>query len=360
MRIDQIVVSAAPGDAVTNSALEYRSLLRAAIGQSDVFALHVDGALAGDVFELPYFEKGLEIPRGPDDIVIFHASIGAPDVFAWLLGRTERLVLVYHNVSPASAYREYDPAFAGLLESGRRDIARLKNQVVLALTPSEYNAAELRVMGYRNVNVVPLVIDVARLSGLPQDAGTSEWLQTLAGPVLLYVGQLLPHKNPDFLLRAFHVLSTYLQPECHLVLAGASRSPRYQERFDRFLRELNVSNVHALGPVADDTLATLYRGAALFVTASSHEGFCVPPVEAMAFDIPVVARAFGALPETIDCAGVVIPDDAGPLLFAEAAHHVLRDDLLRRELVESGRIRSRTFRPEVARARFLRQIVKLF
>lgn len=359
MRIDQIVVSAAPGDAVTNSALEYQSLLRS-IGPSDIFALHVDSALSNAIFELPRFEERVVVPRGPDDVIIFHASIGAPEVFAWLSARTERLVLVYHNVSPAFAYREYDPAFAGLLESGRRDIARLRSQVVLTLTPSAYNAAELSAMGYRNVSVVPLVIDVEKLSRLPPDSPAEAWLKSLPGPVLLYVGQLLPHKNPDFLLRAFHVLSTYLEPETHLILAGASRSPRYRERFDNFARELNVSNVHALGSVTDAVLATLYRRADLFVTASSHEGFCVPPVEAMAFNVPVVARSCGALPETIDRAGVLVPADEGPLLFAEVAHHVLSDRTLREDLVQRGQLRSEIFRPDLARASFLRQLATLF
>jgi len=95
------------------------------------------------------------------------------------------------------------------------------------------------------------------------------------------------------------------------------------------------------------------------VTASSHEGFCVPLVEAMAFGVPVVARACGAIPETLDGAGLAVPGDAGPLLFAEAVHEVLTNGTLRDDLVRRGQGRLDHFRPGSARSTFLRHILSV-
>jgi glycosyltransferase involved in cell wall biosynthesis len=359
MQVNQIVVSAAPGDAVTNSALEYRSLLRR-IGPSEIFAQHVDPDLAGDVHQLSsfhHFDRGARRPT--DDLILFHGSIGAPEVFSFVMGRPERIVLVYHNVSPAPMYRAYDPAFAGLLETGRRDIARLAGKVAMALAPSAYNAMELVTMGYRDVRIVPLVVDVDRLRALPPDADVASWLDDIEGPVLLYVGQLMPHKQPERLLQAFHALSTYLRPDAHLVLAGASRSAAYLRRFETYSRELNLPHLHVLGPVSDAALATLYRRTDVLVSTSSHEGFWVSPVEAMAFDVPVVARGCAAIPETVGDAGVLIPPEAGCLLFAEAVNEVLSNESLRADLVVRGRRRIESFRPDDARATFLRQILSV-
>jgi glycosyltransferase involved in cell wall biosynthesis len=359
MQINQIVVSAAPGDAVTNSALAYREVLRR-IGPSEVFAQHVDPALHGDVHHLATFQQFDRGGRRPaDDVIIFHGSIGAPEVFSFLMGRPERIVLVYHNVSPASAYQPYDPAFAGLLETGRRDIARMATRVEMALAPSAYNAFELVAMGYRDVRISPLIVDVHRMWATTPDPKTERWLSKIDGPVLLYVGQLLPHKRPELLLKTFHVLSTFLQPDAHLVLVGASRSPGYRLRFDTFMRDLNLRNLHVMGSVKDAELAAFLQRADAFVTASEHEGFCVPLLEAMAFDIPVVARACAAIPETLDGAGIAIPATAGPLLFAEAINEVLDSAPLRRQLVELGRKRLVEFEPDEARSTFLRHLLSV-
>ena len=58
------------------------------------------------------------------------------------------------------------------------------------------------------------------------------------------------------------------------------------------------------GPVPDDELAAYYRHAHAYVSLSEHEGFCAPLVEAMAMDVPVLAYAAAAVPETLGGAGV--------------------------------------------------------
>src|SRR5260370_555926 len=69
--------------------------------------------------------------------------------------------------------------------------------------------------------------------------------------------------------------------------------------------------------VTDSQVAARYANAAVFATASEHEGFCVPLVEAMAFDLPVVAYAAAAVPETAGGAALLL-DDRDPLLWAAA------------------------------------------
>ena len=86
-------------------------------------------------------------------------------------------------------------------------------------------------------------------------------------------------------------------------------------------------------------MATLYRAAAVYATASAHEGLALPPLEAMSFGVPVVAIGTGAIPETLGGAGLVLPADAGPVLLAEALVEVLSNGELRDGLVARGRER---------------------
>ncbi len=357
MQIHQVLVTASPGDAITNSALELRALLRR-VGASEVFARYIHPDLAGDVQLLDNYGRR-DHRSGKDDLLLFHASIGEPKVFNFICERPERIVLVYHNISPAAPFLPYDPAFAGLLEAGRQELAALRDRVVLALADSQFNADELLALGYRDVRVSRLIIDVDRLRRLEPDPQTTAWLEEIEGPVLLFVGQLLPHKRPDLLLKAFHVLVTYLVPSAHLLLVGANRLPGYAQALEQFRRELNLGAASFRGGLPLDAWAAHYRRADAFVTASEHEGFLVPIVEAMAFGVPVVARAHAAIPETLGGAGVLLPSEEDPVLMAEALAEVLTNQPLRTELIARGDRRLEDFDPDRARTAMLDHLLSV-
>lgn len=344
-RIHQVVVSAAPGDAITNAALDLREGLRR-YGPSEIFSAFIDPALAGEAHPLDDFPRR----AAGADLVVLHASIGEPVVSAFLERRREPLGVVYHNISPAAAFEPWAPAFAALLTEGRRELAELAGRARVAVAVSELNAADLRAMGFSRVQVVPLVVDPAALTGTEPDPSTAAQLDGLDGPVVLYVGQLLPHKRVDWLVSAYHALVTHLVPEARLVLVGADRLPGYGAALRRLVAELNLTRAHLMGPVSQPSLVAAYRRAQVFVTASEHEGFCVPLLEAMAFSVPVVARRFGAVPETLGGAGLLLAPEDGPLVGAEAMAAVAAGGELAAALVERGRRRLGALDPEGARS----------
>ena len=97
------------------------------------------------------------------------------------------------------------------------------------------------------------------------------------------------------------------------------------------------------GPVSDEELAVYYRHAAVYLSMSEHEGFCVPLLEAMAADVPILAYAAGAVPDTLGGAGVQFaPKDleyAAELLGSLAFDDQLRHDVIagqRRRLLDFG------------------------
>jgi len=355
MDIHQVLVTAAPGDAISNSAFEIRALLRRDGRPSNVYARFIDPALGGQVRPLTALGPGRA-----DDVILYHASIGQAEVTQFLLERPERLALLYHNMSPAEPFEAYDPGFANLLELGRRELERLRDRVVLPLAVSCFNARDLESHGYRNVGVAPLIVDPSWLLSVPPHPETVAWQRKVPGPVLLFVGQLLPHKQPHVLLQAFHALCTYLLPEAHLFLVGAPRLPRYKECLQFFIEELNLTHCGIIrSPVTEAELAAYYRRADAVVTLSEHEGFCVPLLEAMAFEKPILARAAAAIPETLEDAGLMIGGDDGALVAAEAMLEILTNDVLRADLVERGRRRLRHFHPDNARAILLDHLATL-
>ena len=101
------------------------------------------------------------------------------------------------------------------------------------------------------------------------------------------------------------------------------------------------------GPVPDEDLAAFYRWADVYVSLSEHEGFCVPLVEAMAADVPVLAYAAGAVPETLGGAGVLFaPKDLE--FAAEMLGMLVYDRPVRERVIEGQRRRAARFRAALA------------
>jgi glycosyltransferase involved in cell wall biosynthesis len=343
--VHQVLAAAAPGDATTNAALDLRRVLGSK-GRSEVFAAHLAPELTGRVHPLSDFGR----VAGRADRLVVHVSIGEPRVTSFLAERSEPLSILYHNITPAPAFAPWDPDFARLLDEGRRWLAGLAGRAQVAVAVSEFSASELRSLGFGKVVVAPLPIDPRRLATTVPDLLWSVRLAGLDGPAILHVGQVLPHKRLDWLIMAYHALVTHLMPEVHLVVVGAERQARFAGAVRHLVADLNLPRVHLLGPVAQSVLVAAYRRARVFATASEHEGYCVPLLEAMAFDVPVVARAFGAVPETLGGAGLLLPPGDGPLVAAEALACLLNEAGAREEAVARGRERVEALSPGAARS----------
>ena len=82
--------------------------------------------------------------------------------------------------------------------------------------------------------------------------------------------------------------------------------PRYYDMVRALIGEYQMPADRFIftGPVPDEDLATYYRTARVYISLSEHEGFCVPLLEAMAADVPVLAYASTAVPDTLGGAGV--------------------------------------------------------
>jgi glycosyltransferase involved in cell wall biosynthesis len=352
--IHQVLAAAAPGDAITNAAIEFRELLKLA-APSEIYARHVAPELSSEVRPLRDFSH-----RDKRGVLLYHASIGEPAVTAFLHSRREPLVLVYHNITPSHYFEPWDVAFAELLALGRREVHGLSERTSMAIAASAYNAVELEGMGYRDIRVIPPVINPRRLVELAPEPTMLNYLDTvLKVPFVLFVGQLVPHKRPELLVQAMHIARTYLGLQACCLLVGPQRFPRYTAAIVDEVHQLNLSTVHLVGGIPDASLAATFRRARAMVTASEHEGFCVPLLEAMAFGVPVIARACAAIPEVVGDGGLLLPSNAEPELIAEAIESVVDDDKLRADLSARGLERVEHFDETAARSALLTALAEV-
>lgn len=336
MRIDQVVVGAREGDAITQIAMNMQSVL-AGFGTAGLFARFIDPSVAGRVEPLSAMAERVQ----SSDIVVFHASIGDGEVWDQIEAHPGRVWIVYHNITPAELFAD-DPAFMALLVQGREQLAALVPRVERVLTVSEFNRADLATFGVLDVEVLSGMIDPYRLERQPADLTFGRSVEHRApGPMVLFAGQLMPHKRPELLISALHLLVSHSDPNITLVLAGHHPSASFARSVAGFIAQLGLSDrVWLTGGLTDVQLAEIYRRADVMVTASQHEGLCLPVVEAMAMSVPVVSSAHAALPETVGPCGIVVPEDE-PEWYAEAILMALEPER-RARLTLNGRARARS------------------
>lgn len=158
---------------------------------------------------------------------------------------------------------------------------------------------------------------------------------------VLYVGNIKPHKNLVRLIEAFARLRQGPLEDLRLLIIGdeISKLPALRRAVHRLKLH---KHVRFLGYQPDETLAVLYRLAALFVFPSLYEGFGLPPLEAMASGTPVVTSNVSSLPEvTGDAAVLVDPYDVESI--AEGMSRVLSDPALAAAMRRKGAARAREF-----------------
>jgi L-malate glycosyltransferase len=349
MIINQWVPAAHRGDAIGDSAQRVRDLLRGLGHESELYALSIDDDLKGDV--RPFNEPGAR--RG--ELTIFHYAL--PSAMTEAFGSlSSGRVLQYHNVTPARYFAPYDAALFRLAALGRQELATLVGRTDLALGDSEYNRQELESLGFDRTGVFPIAVDIARVTRRVHSPALEQILDD--GLVnFLFVGRIAPNKKIEDHIRLAEVYKRYIDAYYRFIFVGRyDVVPRYYSMIRGLMSEFRLLNERFVftGPVPDEELAVYYRHAAVYISLSEHEGFCVPLVEAMAADVPVLAYSAAAVPGTLGGAGVQFaPKDleqAAELLGALAF-----DDGLRSRIIEGQRHRLTDF----GDARITRELIAL-
>lgn len=338
MIVNQWVPAAHRGDAIGDSARRVRGLLRGLGHQSEIYAMTMDDDLRGDV--LPWTDSSAK--RG--DLTIFHFALVSP-MTAEFARLPRGRVLQYHNVTPAHFFAPYDANIFRLAALSREDLRTLVGHTDIALGDSEYNRQELADLGFTNTGVFPIAVDTERITNAPR-VPSLEFLLT-DGPLLnfLFVGRIAPNKKIEDHIRMAEHYKRYVDTAYRFIFVGKTDAiPRYYNTIRKLVNEYEMLEDRFIftGPVPDADLATYYRTAHVYVSLSEHEGFCVPLLEAMAADVPVLAYSCTAVPDTLGGAGVQFaPKDLE--YAAELLGELAYNDTLRAQVIAGQRARLNDF-----------------
>ena len=339
--IHQVLPNLAYGDAISNQALFIRDTLRAEGYRSNIYVRYVDPRVAHECIVFAPEEIG------ESSGIIYHHSIGT-ELTPHVVAHRGPKFLIYHNITPAEFFEPSSPDFAQILRGRRAELLHLAPHFAKSAGVSAFNAAELRERGFNEPMVLPIAVDPARWN-VPPDAGLMEQLGD-GRTNILFVGRIAPNKKQDDLIHAFQRFLV-ADPSARLILVGPAEQG---DPYAAHLRGIIESNglgesVIMSGHINDSQLAAYYRTAHLFWSMSEHEGFCVPLVEAMWFDIPILAYRSTAVPETLGDAALMFTDKGDLHAVAAIASLLLSDRTLRQRLINAQRRRRAQFLSEQIR-----------
>ncbi|WFT80313.1 glycosyltransferase [Methylobacterium sp. CB376] len=310
--------------------------------RSEIYVQHRDDRLSD---RLNLIE---EIDANPDDILLVHHSMGH-DLLPLIEAIDCKKILVYHNITPPEFF-EPGGALRHYAALGLHQLQDLRRFAPVAIADSAFNAAELVRRGYDSPVVIPLLRDFTEIRTRP----FNQRLQQLSEPryQLLFVGRICANKGQIHLVDFMKRYRDAFDHPLFLTLVGhRGDGERYA---DDLLREIARSGlqdrVQVTGHVSEEDLYGHYRTADAYVSFSEHEGFGVPLLEAMAFDLPVLAFDTAAIGGTLGTAGIRLATTS-PEELAAGLRRLFTDGPYRRAVKRAQRRRLQDFaRDTVAQA----------
>ena len=336
-------------DAVGNLCLGlYRMLRQHQVGVQ-LFAENFDLAM-NDVIDR---REDLLSRLKPNDIIVYFFSIDDSSLADLAEMQCACKIAYFHGITPPKLLQVFDPELSARCAKAIRQLpllgkfdrvvansrasaetlrgafakgdASMPGEIAI-IAPKLFGASEARLWSSMRTGATPV----------PQAAGKPAAAERFAKPTFIHVGRLTSHKRIEDVL---HLLAEYrkLDAQARITIVGLSDSIAYRD----YLRWVQIEQldlpedaVDWRGSVSDSELDSLYDEAAVYLSMSEHEGFCLPLLEAMMHRVLVFAYDQPAVRETVGMAGVIFSDKSFESL-AKQLHLLLSSPETRDAIIEA-------------------------
>ncbi|MBU1626614.1 glycosyltransferase, partial [bacterium] len=247
-----------------------------------------------------------------------------------------------------------------MIEVGLSELSEIVKFADLVLCDSEYNRKQVAEIGCHKAEVLPVYINIDRLRN-----NFSKVIETILcdGHVnLLHVGRIAPNKRIEDIIKIFYYYKKKINKQSRLFLVGQYSDmgvEGYHERLLELVDKLSLEDVFFTGKIGQDELNSYYKFSNLYLSMSEHEGFCVPLIESMFFDLPILALNSTAVPYTLDGAGILIEKKDYSQIIG-MIDLLVNDEQFREAIINSQRKRLRRYMDFDFEKTLKKHIIELF
>lgn len=351
MKINQIVPSLSFGDAVSSDVIAIRDTLQKKGYESDIYAKLIHPKVIKQAKQLSLYHGN------PSGILIYHFAVAGRDVTDFVKNLPDRKILLYHNITPAEYFYNYDDVLYDLCSRGRKELAGLSKYFETGLGDSTFNCMELEKLGFKCTSTLPILIDFKKYEVFDEELDSK--LKQNGKKKIIFVGRIAPNKKQEDVIKTFYFYCKYINKSSTLYLIGRKEIAPYVKQLEELVKTLGLSeNVIFTGVLGDNELNTYYRNADVFLCMSEHEGFCVPLVESMYFNLPIVAYNSSAISETLGNSGILLKKK-DYVFSAELLNVLIEDSLFRESVIENQRKRLNDFSKNKIESKLI-EVIKSF
>ncbi|MCC8050007.1 MAG: glycosyltransferase family 4 protein [Clostridiales bacterium] len=350
MRVLQLLPTISYGDGVSNDALAIDNILRENGYNTKIYAENIDERLQDKVNTIGSLSKLTD-----KDIVLYHLSTGTQLNYELEKLGGKKLV-IYHNVTPPAWFAPYNHTLEDLCRDGLDGVQHLHSVAEYCLADSLYNKEELIQYGYTcDIDVLPILIPFQDYEKAPNRELIDKYKND-GYTNILFTGRIAPNKKQEDIIEAFSYYKKYYNKKARLFLVGSYGGlENYYLRLREYTERLGVEDVYFTGHISFDEILAYYHLADVFLCLSEHEGFCIPLVEAMYFDIPIVAYIGTGVADTLSGVGVGLCTK-DPLEVAGVMNRLVTNNEWKKQVIAGQKMRLKNFGYETVSQSFLKHL----
>jgi len=333
MKIIQLVNGYSKGDGVGNVITAIDKLLKANGYETEIYNQTLN---LSDLERTDFSEE---------NIVLYHVALSVDPLVSYLKCKK---ILVFHNIT--------DPGLligAGLQQmrnwcsAGLYDIRGLSQYFNAAIVFSEYSKKTLMKSGWdeKSIYQMPIMVRFDNLAQPFDENVVSKYSDGITN--IIFTGRIFPNKKQEDIIHAFSVYKKKYNNRSRLFIIGSVGNQNYYEALRKLVKDLGIEDsVYFTGRAPFLEYLAYYRVADLFLCMSAHEGFCIPLVEALYFNIPIVAVNSTAIPDTLGGSGILL-DSRDAETTAEMMNRILGDKEFKQSILNGEERRLAELMPDV-------------
>lgn len=317
MKIIQVINALDFGDGVSNDVINKRDLLLEMGYDTEIYSRFAHE-------KVKHLTKDIEeISVSKNDIILHHFS-GESLVLKEVLSCKCCKLLVYHNITPGKFF-----GFNGPMDKGEEQLKKYYKEYDGFIGDSKYNLQDLINWGIRGkMKVLPILLNFDEIEKYRIEKSSKREIN------FLFVGRVAPNKKHEDIIDIFNYFFEYISQNIKLNFVG--NYVAYMEYYEKLLEKIKSlpckEKIFFEGKVEDNKLYEYYASADIFVCMSEHEGFCIPLLESMCFDIPTLAYDSSAVSETMGKGGILFYDK-NPAMIAKVINAVLQNEEIYKKII---------------------------
>lgn len=253
---------------------------------------------------------------------------------------SSKTIITVHDIIPILY-----PNLTSEKKENKKYLENLKekcNRATIVITVSEYSKRDIikyLEIDSKKIRVVSPGIELEDYGKITiEEINRIKEKYNLQKKFILFLGTLEPKKNIVNIIKGFERINI---KNMELIIAGG-KGWKYEEIFETYENSKYKNNIKMLDYIPEEDKIALYKAAELFIFPSLYEGFGMPVLEAMATGTPVITSNISSLPEVAEDAAILVnPYDI--VEIAKAIENVIKNDRLKKEMIEKGLKQARKF-----------------